>query len=68
MDDEAAWLLAGKLRLIDHLRDVRLGCAGVHSRRLAHNELTAFGYDMDACDCIPTVSRIPIRFWETNPV
>ena len=68
MNDERAWTTAGKLRLIDHLNDVKLRCLGPSQKRRDHEALARFGYDMTACTCLHKVSGSVIPIWGRKPV
>ena len=69
MNDEQAWTTAGKLLLVDHLNEVKLGFGDYSDRWKAHTQLsTRYGYDMSRCRCIPPFPSEPIRVWGSKPV
>ena len=68
MNNEHAWTTAGKLRLVDHLNDVKLRCIGPSQKRRDHEALTGFGYDMAHCRCMLPFPSEPIRIWGSKPV
>ena len=49
--DEAAWRTAGRLLLLTHLEDIRVGFRARKPLWDMHRRLEAYGYDMTRCEC-----------------
>ena len=66
--NEAAWTTAGRLLLVTHLGELKLGCLTPAERRRDHHRLSAFGYDMTTCSCCVTDPPLSsYLLWEETP-